>query len=88
MSGDVAYWLARLAAAAPAADRPMLRILARMLAAEVDTDALLVTADAIDEAVTEIMIEGHAREAAGLVALSAIIRAQAAGRANPRGNFW
>lgn len=85
---DFREWYLDLAGMAPAADRPMLRVIATLLAMEADAGALLIIADALDEAAAELSLNDRKREAAGLRSVAHSVRGDVETRRSRRGNFW
>lgn len=84
---DPSAWLAELSAIAPAADRTMLRVVARVLTGHPSPDLLLSVSDAFDEATVELMLDGRVTLAAQMMALGGVVAGEAALRSR-RGGFW
>jgi hypothetical protein len=76
-------WFDRLYDIAPRIGDPLLHLLAGVLSRPVGTDALLITADSLDEAATEVHLKNFIARAADLRQLAELVRREAAERLTP-----
>lgn len=86
MPRDTFAWLTELTTIAPSADRVMLRVLARVLACPGHVDVMLYVAEALQEATTELMLDGRVRLASEIMAIGVLVDREVAGR-SARGGF-